>query len=82
LDADVAVPLSSTRTLRSGRVNDVANVMMDLSVADWIDIFHELNDLSLAAVDYNKVNPSQYKDMFLTPMNFNDAWNHPCLFQP
>jgi len=81
LDADIAVPLSSSRTLRSGRVNDMANVLLDLSVEDWIDIFHELNDLSLNAVDYEKINPSQYKDMFLAPTNFNDAWNHPCPFQ-
>ena len=32
-------------------------------------------------VDYEKIDPSKYKDMFESPKTFNGAWNHPEPFQ-
>ena len=32
-------------------------------------------------VDYEKVDPSKYKDIFEKPNSFEEAWNHPCPFQ-
>jgi Reverse transcriptase (RNA-dependent DNA polymerase) len=90
LGADFAdVDLSDHRSLRSGRVDDAANILVDgnivplsdvcmLTMDDYRAIFH---DLALTSIDPLKLNPSQYKDYFLVPTNFNDAWNHPDEFQ-
>jgi len=32
-------------------------------------------------VDYSKVDPSKYKDIFENPATFEEAWFHPCPFQ-
>jgi hypothetical protein len=55
--------------------------------AVWVDKFGEsaeiLSDTAMAAtdVDYSKVDPSTYKDIFTVPTTFEEAWNHPCPFQ-
>jgi len=32
-------------------------------------------------IDYEKIDPSRYKDIFECPKTFEEAWNHPCPFQ-
>ena len=32
-------------------------------------------------IDYSKVDPSRYKDIFESPTTFEEAWFHPCPFQ-
>ena len=32
-------------------------------------------------VDYEKMDPARYKDIFKNPDNFDEAWNHECSFQ-
>ena len=61
---------------------DIANAAM------WIDKyganFETMNDTGLAApktIDYTKVDPSKYKDIFNDPTSFDEAWNHPDPFQ-
>ena len=81
LDANIeTVDMSETRSLRSGRVPDAGNVMVALSD---ICLFAKetLNDVSLNVIDPKTLNPTQYKDYFAIPSNFNEAWNHPCPFQ-
>jgi hypothetical protein len=54
--------------------------------AVWVAKFGEsaeiLSDTAMAAtgVDYSKVDPSTYKDIFTVPTTFEEAWNHPCPF--
>ena len=78
------VDLSEHRSLRSGRALDTGNVVVPLSdlcflsVEHYKEIFH---DLSLQSIDPATLSPSQYKDYFLVPTNFNDAWNNPDPFQ-
>jgi hypothetical protein len=42
------------------------------------------NDMALIIwhdVDYSKIDPSKYMEMFDIPASFDEAWNHPCKFQ-
>jgi len=32
-------------------------------------------------IDYEKIDPTRYKDIFECPKTFEEAWNHPCPFQ-
>ena len=77
LDADINVPLSSRRTLRSGR-DDIAHILFDMTLEEWNAIFHDVN---LLTVDYNTIDPTRYKDVFDVPTKYLDAWNHSCPFQ-
>ena len=43
-----------------------------------------MNDTAMAAtdkLDYSKVDPTTYKDIFTVPSTFEEAWNHPDPFQ-
>jgi hypothetical protein len=51
LDADVQVPLTGGRSLRTGR-DDTAHILFDLSPQAWNDLFP---DLSLLSVDYSNI---------------------------
>jgi hypothetical protein len=33
--------------------------------------------MSAMVIDYDKVDPMKFKDMFKCPQKFNEAWNHP-----
>jgi hypothetical protein len=37
---------------------------------------------TVGSVEYDKVEPIKYKGMFDFPETFEDAWNHPCPWQP
>ena len=75
----VSVDTSETRSLRSGRA-DRGNIMVSLSD---ICLFSASMFVSfaLASIDATSLNPSQYKDYFLVPSSFEQAWNHTCPFQ-
>jgi hypothetical protein len=32
-------------------------------------------------IDYSKINPSQYKDLFEDPASYEEAWGYECDFQ-
>jgi hypothetical protein len=75
------------RHLRSGRVPeiipdnlevvpDTAKVLIDLETYQWL-----FQDFGLSVIDIESLNPSQYKDVFSIPRNFNEAWNHVDPFQ-
>jgi hypothetical protein len=84
LDADIHdVDLSETRSLRSGsgRVPDAGSVMVALSDICLFSVSGLYSDINLHAIDPTSLNPSQYKDFFLVPATFSEAWNHPCPFQ-
>jgi hypothetical protein len=49
-----------------------------LSPQAWNDLFP---DLSLLSVDYSNIDPTRYKDIFVSPLTFLDAWNHSEPFQ-
>lgn len=38
-------------------------------------------EFALLTVDYDKVSPTTYKDIFTAPNTFEEAWNHPCEWQ-
>ena len=58
-----------------------------IAMVDRFNIpFEAYSETSFAAndegqVDYEKVDPSKYKDIFEKPNSFEEAWNHPCPFQ-
>jgi Reverse transcriptase (RNA-dependent DNA polymerase) len=40
-----------------------------------------LPEFALLSMDYDQVPPTQYKDMFVAPQSFEEAWNHKCNWQ-
>jgi hypothetical protein len=40
----------------------------------------EVNDTALVEIDYEKVDPTKYRDIFKLPKTFEEAWNE-CPFQ-
>jgi hypothetical protein len=66
---------------------DRANIMINaLSLINQfgIDPGELAADMALVVrhdVDYTKIDPSKYKEMFDVPASFNEAWNHPRAFQ-
>ena len=65
-----------------------AYTMIDRFGGDFEMLAGELSFVSLdvskayyTEEELEKLNPSQYKDLFDKPMTFNDAWNHPDPFQ-
>jgi hypothetical protein len=67
--------------------SDRENIIIDaLSLIDRfkLDPGELANDMALVVrhdVDYTKVDPLKYKEMFDVPTSFDEAWNHPCEFQ-
>jgi hypothetical protein len=49
--------------------------------ADYVDLLPDLCMVTSDKPDYEKLNPSLYKDMFENPKTFDEAWNHPDPFQ-
>jgi hypothetical protein len=41
----------------------------------------EINDTAMVEIDYEKVDPTTYRDIFKLPKTFEEAWNHECPFQ-
>ena len=66
---------------------DRANIVIDaLSLINQFQLDPGVlaNDMALVVrhdVDYTKIDPSKYKEMFDAPTSFDEAWNHPCEFQ-
>ena len=78
----------NTRTLRSGtktrQPTEGANLFFETisefaMKAGAVPLSDKKKDGE--AIDYEKVDPSRYKDIFECPKTFEEAWNHPCPFQ-
>ena len=53
----------------------IAHALVDKFGEDIEDVVDDM------AMKVTEVDPSQYKDMFENPKNFDEAWNHPDPFQ-
>jgi hypothetical protein len=41
----------------------------------------EVNDTAMLEIDYEKVDPTTYRDIFKLLKTFEESWNHECPFQ-
>jgi hypothetical protein len=55
--------------------------MIDRFGGDFDKMEHLLPDFAMAAIDYSKMDPSTFKDIFENPKTFQEAWHHPDPFQ-
>ena len=60
--------------------DDAANILIDRHHADFAFAAQTLVSPK-TILNYDKINPTKFKDIFDNPMTFDQAWNHPCLWQ-
>jgi hypothetical protein len=56
---------------------DSANVIIDKKSLDFGLLVEEF----YKGTNYDRINPTKYKDMFVAPTSFQNAWNHECPWQ-
>ena len=81
-------PIADQGQAEAQEINIASMAVDALTMIDRFggDINELVDDLAMKAeeegpIDYSKIDPCKYKDIFKDPPNFNTAWNHPEAFQ-